>query len=444
MARCGSRGALRNRGVTLRECLDRTLLLMREQLNVSAPDTALLDALSLRIVFVADRANLGTPEGQSALVSAAMLCARTGAHCYFEIPPVPCCGVQIPLRGPGLVEGLFDLGADLLPGRVFHDGRPNGSTDIAFIVGDSPWSGQATHIWHLSGDGWTGSIWPHGARWEASGSPFGGLIAGALAGGEAYKTAMRRLRHWAADLTQFDDYFTPTAVAQVSLAPAGINGSRSQIENIDIVSGGAVTHATLFALARVPDLFATARVIEPGVADAPDLNRYALLRRSDIGLPKAASIAACDLGGVRVTGLQARFDDESAGTIGPLAQDVLVGVDEIPSRWAVQRTRPTWLGVGATTHYAAQISFHASGLPCAICLHPRLDDAPGPAPTVAFVSFWAGLWLASRFISHAVGDRLAASEQQVFTCMLQPDQPGAIWRSPVPSRPDCPIQCPLK
>jgi hypothetical protein len=37
--------------------------------------------------------------------------------------------------------------------------------------------------------------------------------------------------------------------------------------------------------------------------------------------------------------------------MGNLAQLGLVGVDHIRTRWLAQRTRPRWLGVGATTHW---------------------------------------------------------------------------------------------
>jgi hypothetical protein len=430
--------------MTLREALDRTLLLMRDDLRADAPDGTLLDALeSTEVVLVADRYNLASSDGQTALVAAAILCARSGARCYLEIPNVPRVGAQPPLRGDDLAPGLFDLGADLLPGAALHDGRPAHAVDVAVVIGDSPWRGRAAQTWCLSGNAWTGAIAPHGTRWRATGSPFGALASAGLAGGEAFKIALRRLRGWAANASSFDEHFTPTTTAQLPLAPAGTPVPTPRVERFDLVGGGAITHAALFALARVPALSATARVIEPGVADAPDLNRYALLRRSVIGVPKVASLGAIDLGGVQVEGVPDRFDDETARNICPLAPDVLVGVDDIPSRWAVQRARPTWLGVGATTHYSALISFHAPGLPCAICLHPRADNAVGPAPTVAFVSFWAGLWLASRFIRHAAGEVLPAEDQQLYTTMLRPDGPGAVWRSPVYPRPECPLRCPL-
>src|SRR6266536_2479585 len=367
MARSDDRETPRGTEMTLREALDRTLLLMRDHLDTRVPDAALIDALtSVEIVLVGDRDNLTTPEGQTALVAAAILCARSGARCYLVIPDVPLSGPQPPLKGRDLATALFDLGADLLPGGVFYEGPPDHVADVAVIIGDSAWPGRAAHTWHLSGTPWAGSIAPQGARWSARGSPFGASVAGALVGGEAFKIAMRRLRSWAASMPLFDQYFAPTVRAELSLAPISTPTLAPRVERFDFIGGGAITHATLFALARVPGLSATGRVIEPGVADAPDLNRYMLLRRSAIDVPKVESLASVDFENLKVSAVRARFDDETVRTIGPLAADVLVGVDDIPSRWAVQRARPGWLGVGASSHYSAQISFHSPGLPCAI------------------------------------------------------------------------------
>jgi len=256
--------------MTPRDALDRTLLLMRDHLRGEAKDTALLDALgTTEVVFVADRKNLRSSEGQTALVAAAIMCARSGARCYLEIPNVPRRGAQPPLRGNELVHGLFDLGADLLPGAVFHDGVPAHALDAAVVIGDSPWRGRAAHTWRLSGNAWTGSVGPDGERWGSVASPFGALAAAGLAAGEIFKISMRRLRWWATTLSVFDELFPPTPAAQLHLAPPGTPAPAARVDRLDIVGGGAITHATLFALARVPTLNATARVIEPGVADAP-------------------------------------------------------------------------------------------------------------------------------------------------------------------------------
>jgi hypothetical protein len=382
-------------------------------------------------------------EGQHALICAAALCARSGARCYLELPNVRLQGVHAPLRGERLGDALTDLGVDLIPDIRFQDGAPGHEVDVALVMGDSPWRGRARHVLRLSGGPWAGCIGPAGERWNATGLPFGALAAAGLAAVEPFKTAMRRLRATALDPAGFEQYFAPVASAEVELAPAGAPRPTLGLDSFDVVSGGAICHAALYALARVPGLSASVRVIEPKTSDPPDLNRYALLRRSRLGVRKVDDLASQALGGLKITGVPLNYDDSTCKAIDPLARFVLVGVDHIPSRWIVQRARPAWLGVGATSHYSAMASFHSAGLACAICLHPWADDDPRPIPTVAFVSHWAGLWLASLLVRCAAGQAPPSHQQQAYLTMLRPDSAGAVWHSGVAPRVGCPMHCPL-
>ena len=65
--------------IDLREALDRTLLLMRDELVTETPDAALVDALTAtQIALVADEHTLGSLSAQTAFTTIAMLCARSG------------------------------------------------------------------------------------------------------------------------------------------------------------------------------------------------------------------------------------------------------------------------------------------------------------------------------------------------------------------------------
>jgi len=143
-----------------------------------------------------------------------------------------------------------------------------------------------------------------------------------------------------------------------------------------------------------------------------------------------------DLAGLALQGVPLRYERASATAIGPLAPHVLIGVDHIPTRWEVQRAEPDWLGVGATTHWSAMSSFHQRGLACAGCLHPSDDPNTAPIPTVAFVSFWAGLLLATYLARKAAGHDLSPREQYTYMWPLRPER---LWRSPVATRRDCPV-----
>ena len=138
-----------------------------------------------------------------------------------------------------------------------------------------------------------------------------------------------------------------------------------------------------------------------------------LLVHSHLEECKAHDLAAiCQGTGLEIEPINERYEQRYVRSK-KLAVSVLVGVDDIPSRWLVQRANPEWLGIGATTHWSAMASFHQLGLGCAEYLHPVDDPNDAPIPTVAFVSFWAGLLTAAYFIRHLSGN-LRATEQQTY------------------------------
>jgi hypothetical protein len=84
---------------------------------------------------------------------------------------------------------------------------------------------------------------------------------------------------------------------------------------------------------------------------------------------------------------------------------VLVGVDDIPSRWFTQEQEPLWLGVAGTSHFSAMVSEHVPGGVCAGCVHPRNEseaavDGSTEIPTVSFTSLAAGALLAYRLLAN--------------------------------------------
>jgi hypothetical protein len=139
--------------------------------------------------------------------------------------------------------------------------------------------------------------------------------------------------------------------------------------------------------------------------------------------------------GLRFQPLLERYDSNLATSIAALAPTVIVGVDHIPTRWAVQEAKPEFLVIGATTHWSAMASFHSDGLGCAHCLHNKDDPGDGLIPTTACVSFWAGLLAAAYVARHAAGQAISVKEQQVY---LTPFRPENVFPSAVAVRKDCP------
>jgi hypothetical protein len=456
-----------------REALDRTMRLMRDNLVAAVSDETLLAALlAPRVLIAADERTLGSAAAQTAFVTTALLLLRTGATLVIAAPNVPVLDPQPPLTGHRLVDALVDVGDDLIEGvRCLSVGDAgDDGYDAVILIGPAPAglhtpprAGQpAPLILYLGADAVSGRIvGVTGAEsmsrtalaasmWRARiRAPFGALAAAGLAAGEIFKLVMRSLADYADATEHFTELFAVTDDAVLSLDPAGevapamlaTLDALGGIGAIDVVSGGAIAQSFLYSMARVPGARGNVRVIEPETSDASNLNRYALLRRSALGDPKATTLAAMPLGGLRVTPVVARYDRATPTALGGLAPVIVVGVDDIPTRWAAQEARPQWLGVGATSHYSAMSSDHARGTPCTWCLHPA--DAPdiGPIPTVAFVSHWAGLLLAWRFVRHRLGLGVSLAAQYDFFTPLRADLAQARWRSPVAPRPDCPNQC---
>lgn len=424
--------------MTLRKALDRTLRLMRDEVHESVPDETLLAALrDTRVALIADHRNIASHSAQTAFVTAAMLMARSGHQVYLLCPDLPLAGPQPPLGQGQMIEQLRAIGADLLPGVEFITERPTTEIDLAIALGDSLISVYAHRRMSLNAERWAGRITPESsaAVWNANWWPVGGMAAGALAAGEVFKAAMQKLAGDFRNRARLQSVFAPSDQSVFALAPEDTPYARD-LGPVDFISGGAIVQAALFALARVPGVSSHARVIEPDCGDLTNLNRYMLLLRSRIGAPKADDLAAMLANtGIAIAPVPARFENKTLDALTPLAPVVLVGVDDVPSRWLVQRQDPEWLVVGATTHWSAMASFHKSGMGCAQCLHPKDEVGNGPIPTVAFVSFWAGLLTATYLLRRAAGRPAGTHEQQVF---VTPFRAENALSAPVPFRASCP------
>jgi hypothetical protein len=443
---------------------------MRDDLSPQVSDDVLLAALmSPRVLIVADALNLRSPAAQTALVTTALLVLRAGASVVIDAPDIIPAGPQPPLEAGPLVTALVDVGADLIEGvtcLAVSSGAPVGDQrfDVVLMFGDSPaprlahtptlalrLMATATSAHLITTEAASMDSLSLGTRWDAElATPFGALAVAGLAEGEVYKLVMRSLAQWALCPEMFSQLFGVSAETRFSFDPANevdtaALAAFTDLGSVDAVSGGAIIQAAMFTLARMPRVRATVRVIEPEAGDASNLNRYALLRRSTLEMPKASALAAMSaaghLGDIHLTAVVQRYDRATPLAIGGLADAVLVGVDHIPTRWAAQKARPSWLGVGATSHYAAMTSDHVRHTPCAQCLHPTDEPDVGPIPTVAFVSHWAGLLLAWRLVRHRLGLPTDVAHQYDYFTPLRADFPASHWRSPIEPRPGCTNGC---
>jgi hypothetical protein len=245
---------------------------------------------------------------------------------------------------------------------------------------------------------------------------------------------MRKLVAHARNPDLFAELFAAIDQANVELAPPA-STKRTRLGEFDLVSGGAVANAALFTLLRLPNVSGDCRTIDHDESALSNLNRNMLLRRSRLDRPKVEDLKTYG-NGLAIEPIVGRYGEGALKDF-QLRENVLMGVDDIPSRWRAQRTWPSWLGIGATDRFSVHVSYHEHGLACAGCLHPTNTPIAGAIPTVAFVSFWSGLILATSFLRKVAGDNMA---QQIY---FSPLRPGSWWATGVCPDPRCPVGCEL-
>lgn len=412
----------------MQKALSRTLLLMRDDVTDAAADEELLHALlSTTIVIAANEGSVQGHSAQTAVVTLALLLARSGHRVYVVGPHVQLRASQPPLDGIDLLDSLRLVDSVLMPISRIECRAPSEMVDLQVLIGASSSVARATSTIRLTAGAWSASM-EEFARGEVEGEiAIGGMLAAVMASVEAFKRSMWKLRRYARAKRYFDELYADAAGARIVLAPE----DTTLIPDVGIatfISAGAITNSTLFALARVQGLRGQVCIFDDDHVEPSNLNRYMLMTRSHVGARKVDALGAVDFQGLLMTGLPTRFTGNER-----LNGRVLIGADDIPTRWRVQELTPDWLCVGATSHWMAMVSCHSATSSCAGCAHPRDDVAPGPIPTVAFVSFWAGLLQAVRLLKDRSGE--TDEQQQIVWPFTQ-----TVHGEGVPFNSRCPIR----
>jgi ThiF family len=416
--------------------LDRTLRLIKEELTDGVEDATILDALSSTLILIrSDEPTAISHSGQTAIVTSSLLIARSGLSVWIDVPDVELKTLQPPLRGLHLASALEQFSRD--SGGLLHIsiGQPEETPILVLTLRDG-FVGDASRELGIRYGRWWGGFGHTGACPDIN-EPFGAMVSAAAAASEAFKHAMRSLGTFARNPGMFERQFAPFSECTLSVASEDTELVRN-VHEIDIVSSGAVSNAALFALLRVPSANGTLRVIEPQDYDETNHNRCMLMTSASPGQPKALDIAQFRTETLNIVPIVSTFQEAvQSETLASVAPRVIVGVDDIPTRWDVQLAGPSWLSIGATTHWSAMASLHVPDGACARCLHPRdSDDGAAHAPTVSFVSFWAGLWAAA-YIMRSFGND-AASPESVFltpTCLRTTSD---MWKSALHKNRLCP------
>jgi ThiF family len=431
--------------VSVQGTLSRTISLVRQLLATDElSNSDILAALTqMRVCISADEANLSSQASQSCLVTLTQLLIDMGCRVRLAIPNVAVIGPQPPLRLGRIADGLVDLSMRLIPEQPIVVCRSASRGEFELAIGDSVASNTAGR--RLVAGDWWGGIRDISNRGQPliGTSPVGAGVAAAIAAAEPFKALLRSLVTDRKIKLGTPDLLDCTSDASISLACSGQSelGQRhvTDLGSVDFISGGAITMAAAHLLLRVPGLKANLRIIEPDFVEESNLNRYLLATREDLGRPKIDVFSKwADGRSVTVVGLARRFEKATLAGITPLADKVVVGCDDIPTRWLAQQQWPEWLGVGATASCHTLVSEHDPSSPCAQCLHHTDDEFRGEIPTVSFVSYWAGLLVASRLLRAGIGEPLELRRQASNLVPLRLDLPAAAIFGQVRRWENCP------
>src|SRR4051794_4952641 len=250
--------------MTIREALDRTMRLMRDEIGDAATDGDLIAALTgTEVAVVADAANLASHSAQTAFVTAALLAARSGHRVYLLGPDLALLGPQPPLEAGPIIGSLIKVGRDLLPGVTFSAEKPEKEIDLVIALGDSNTILRARQKISLNAEDWVGELTAttKAVPWKAGTWPLGGMVAAALGAIEAFKIAMLKLKSHARNPALMAELFEPSVDVSFAVAPRD-TVMPNDLGTFDCVSGGAITQAALFVLTRLPGVTGKARVIE--------------------------------------------------------------------------------------------------------------------------------------------------------------------------------------
>ena len=420
------------------EQLSRTILLFQTDLGIANPAIVYRAITAPRISLIADSSVMNTLSGQVAISTAAMLMARSGHSVFIDAPDAPLIGYQPPMTGRTIHEAINSIGDRMIDGVSISIGCPLLLPDIAFVFGNggTAMGVSAKRMVSVGWSDWSAELapWPVQARCDPGDWPIGAMGAAVLAASEAAKLAGLSLARLAGSAGHFHELFAPTQAVRMLLAP-DTTPRRPDLGAFDMISAGAVSNAFFYALLRLPGANGSARAFDKDISDHPNRNRNMLLLPEFVERPKVELFKHFGQG-ISVDPVDRHFDESDLAS---LSDRIAVGVDDIPTRWILAKRRLDWMGVGATSHFNSMASVHYPHGACAACLHPQDESLVGPTPTIAFVSFLAGLMMAADFlVDVAQADASIVSHHRYVNAF----QPGNPWESHVVPRADCPAKCP--
>lgn len=430
--------------MTYEEASARTVAIVDEHLLGGVVGRALIGELlrAYRVRLVADRRVTASTAGQELLLTATLLIRRMGIAVEVDAPDAPLLATGPPFVGDGLHHALRSIADQLLPGTEFRLGSSDAAADIEFVFGSSSAVGSAARALRVGVARSRVLVDASTATLEIEeDARVAALAAAGLVAAQAFRSFAAKL---AVELdVQIPKDFGFREACELDIAELlGVDFDAfvsPVLGDIDFISAGAITNASLYVLFRLGAQL-DGRTIEERKFDPPDLNRYMLALARHLDLPKVDIIAETSTGDIRLKGRAMLYNEHTRDKLLPLANTVGVGVDHVPSRWLVQSEEPGLLVVGATEGFEAYASYHRPGMACAGCLHPTapLDEATRVVATISFVSFFAGFFQALLLAALASGQE---PRGQVIRALPFGFSGPVVSCTHLAPNPDCPVVC---
>lgn len=422
------------------EQLSRTIALYKTDLGIADDHVVEAALRRFNVLLAIGHPASSTRAGQCAVLTAAMLLARSGHTVFVQATDGPMVGHQPPFEGASLHEAVQSVHGQLIQGSNIRLGAPD-RIDIAFDFGTAssiaPYLGPRTVT--VGWSAWSGEIsdWPPSAPVTEFDWPMGAMAAAVMVAAEVSKMVARSLARLSTDPGETLKRFAKSDRARLTLAEES-TPKLAAVGDFTAISAGAVTNGLFYSLSRLPDLLGRAWVYDSDRSDPSNLNRNMMLLCKLLHLSKVELLEHFGHG-LKVFPVPSMFDEADLES---LRGRVTVGVDHLPSRWLLARGRYDWMAVGATEHFNVLSSVHFPFSGCPACLHPHDEAGPEITPTIAHVSFLAGLLQATNLIVDAAGASasLQSAQRYIFTTAFGRSS-GEI-SSAVDVRKDCPAGCP--
>lgn len=246
--------------------------------------------------------------------------------------------------------------------------------DVTVAVGDTPVP-TGGNIVYTGSDGWVARLdrsRPVGS--SMTDNPFGAGAAACLAAANVFRAVFAEfLEHGALDETVTFSLLN----LERGDAGAGQDVGAVDVGETHLAGAGAIAHGTVWALARLPEVHGTLHTTDPETLDLGNLQRYVLASNADLGTIKVELLRRA------FTQPRLRVEPHPKSWGAYLLdrgdwhlQRVLVALDSVDDRIAVQASLPRWIANAWTQTGDLGVSRHdfLNGA-CLACLYvPHRPD----------------------------------------------------------------------